>query len=110
MHKCFGHGATVRRGAITVTLLRNIFCDQDSILAHSAHAVCQLLRSVRVHTSSFKRYLNTMYYGWENDCQPPPKALYNVFTPSPHLIRRLNSYKIDNGKLPAFLVIAGLLM
>ena len=34
---------------VTDDVLWNILGDQDCVLAHCAHAVCQLLRSIKIH-------------------------------------------------------------
>src|SRR6267143_7078847 len=41
---------------------------------------CQLFWSVQVHISSLieKPLFQTCIHGWEDDCQPPPNALYRA--------------------------------
>src|SRR5215472_5946567 len=49
----FRYRAALRSGTIAVVLLRNVFGNENCVLAHRAQAVCELFGPVKTHASSY---------------------------------------------------------
>src|SRR6266851_2608825 len=115
MYECLRHSATFGCGTIAVVLFRNVFGDQDRVLAYGAHAVRQLLGSIEIHavllsfvfahfdclTGSRPESARIEIVGaWEaapSSGQPPPRDLYKA-TRESSLERRVAASVFSAGK------------